>query len=123
MYDRFAELLVKKGVTAYKVSKATGISRTTLSEWKSGRSTPKADKMQKIADYFGVTVAYLMGWDETEINKINAERIESIESMSATELLKKAFSETGYYDQEFTDEEIADIMKYAQALLLMRKAL
>lgn len=123
MYSIYERLLKERGVRTSDVARATGIDRSTFSHWKNDSYTPKADKMQKIADYFGVTVAYLMGWDETEINKINAERIESIESMSATELLKKAFSETGYYDQEFTDEEIADIMKYAQALLLMRKAL
>ena len=60
MYDIFVKLLEKYGVTAYKVSKATGISGSTFSDWKSGRSTPKQEKLQKIADYFGVTVEYLM---------------------------------------------------------------
>ena len=120
MYERFAKLLEIKGITAYRLSKDTGISRTTLSEWKSGRSTPKADKMQKIADYFGVTVNYLMGWDEPELDRFNDERVQSIESMSATEIMKKALADTGYYDQEFTDEEVMDIIKYAHALLLMR---
>lgn len=60
MYDIFVKLLEKYGVTAYKVSKATGIAGSTFSDWKSGRSTPKQEKLQKIADYFGVTVEYLM---------------------------------------------------------------
>jgi len=60
MYEIFVKLLEKYGVTAYKVSKATGIAGSTFSDWKSGRSTPKQDKLQKIADYFGVTVEYLM---------------------------------------------------------------
>lgn len=59
MYDIFVKLLEKYGVTAYKVSKATGIAGSTFSDWKSGRSTPKQEKLQKIADYFGVTVEYL----------------------------------------------------------------
>lgn len=66
MYEIFVKLLEKYGVTAYKVSKATGIAGSTFSDWKSGRSTPKQDKLQKIADYFGVTVDYLMTGKEDE---------------------------------------------------------
>lgn len=61
MYERFLELLNKHQTTAYQVAKATGISQNTFSDWKKGRSTPKIDKMQKIADYFGVSVDYLLG--------------------------------------------------------------
>lgn len=60
MYEIFAQLLDKYNVTPYKVSKETGVAQTTLSDWKRGRSTPKSDNMKKIADYFGVTVDYLM---------------------------------------------------------------
>lgn len=67
MYEIFVKLLEKYGITAYKVSKATGIAGSTFSDWKSGRSTPKQDKLQKIADYFGVSVDYLMtGKEETK---------------------------------------------------------
>lgn len=59
MYEIFEKLLQEKGITSYKVAKATGISQTTFSDWKRGRSTPKTDNMQKIADYLGVTLDYL----------------------------------------------------------------
>lgn len=58
MYKRYVELRDKKGVTDYKVSKETGISKSSFSEWKSGRSKPKADKLKKIADYFGVRQSF-----------------------------------------------------------------
>ena len=60
MYDVFAKLMKAKGCTAYQVSKATGIAQSTLSDWKSGKSSPKLDKIKLIADYFGVTPEYLM---------------------------------------------------------------
>lgn len=66
MYEIFEQLLQKNGVTSYKVSKDTGISQTTLSSWKNGKITPKVDKLQKIADYFNVTVDYLMGVEKDE---------------------------------------------------------
>lgn len=65
MYEIFERLLQSRKVTAYQVAKATGISQSTLSDWKKGRSVPKMDKIQKIAEYFGVSVDYLMG-NETE---------------------------------------------------------
>ena len=60
MYEIFEQLLQMHNVTPYKVSKETGVTQSTLSDWKRGRSTPKSDNMKKIADYFGVTVDYLL---------------------------------------------------------------
>lgn len=65
MYKFFEALLKERGVTAYQVSKATGISTGSLTDWKKGRSQPKVDKLQKIADFFGVSVDYLLN-GETE---------------------------------------------------------
>lgn len=60
MYETFEMLCKENGVSAYKVGKETGISTSTLSNWKKGTYTPKQDKMQKIADYFNVPLEYLL---------------------------------------------------------------
>lgn len=60
MYEKFQTLLLKNNVTPYKVAKETGVTQTALSNWKTGRSTPTIKTLKKIADYFGVTVDYLM---------------------------------------------------------------
>ena len=64
MYEIFKRLLEERNLTPYKVHKATGISTATLSDWKNGRSTPKMDKLKKIADFLGVSVDYLMNGEE-----------------------------------------------------------
>ena len=65
MYEIFEQLLQKYGVTTYQVSKATGISQSTFSNWKSRRNLLSADKATLIANYFGVSLDYLMtGKDE-----------------------------------------------------------
>ena len=69
MYEVFEKLLKANGVTAYRVGKETGISTATLTQWKKGVSTPKQDKLQKIADYFNVSLEYLMTGEEKEGNK------------------------------------------------------
>lgn len=66
MYDIFEQLLQKHGVTPYKVAKEAGVTQTALSNWKTGRSTPTTKTLQKIADYFGVTVDYLMTGEEKD---------------------------------------------------------
>lgn len=67
MYERFAKLLELNGLTASEVARKSGISTTTISDWKHGRSTPKHDKLAKIAKALEVSVDYLNGeitWEE-----------------------------------------------------------
>lgn len=72
MYEIFEELLRTKGLKPIDVSRATGISSSTLTDWKMGRSIPKRDKMQKIASFLGVTEAYLnTGIENQEIDELN----------------------------------------------------
>lgn len=66
MYEIFEELLQRFNVTTYQVSKATGISQSTFSNWKSRRNLIRGDKAKKIADYFGVSVEYLMTGEERD---------------------------------------------------------
>ncbi len=58
MYSKFVRLLQRDNVTPYKVAKDTGISQSTLSDWKTGRATPKTDKLVILARYFNVTIDY-----------------------------------------------------------------
>ena len=60
MYKNYVELREKKGITDYQVSKDTGIPKSTFSDWKSGRSKPKVEKLKILADYFGVDVGYFL---------------------------------------------------------------
>lgn len=60
MYKKFATLLDKNNKTAYRVSKDTGISTATLSNWKNGNYVPKVDKLKILADYFDVSVDYFL---------------------------------------------------------------
>ncbi|MFC3802669.1 helix-turn-helix domain-containing protein [Cohnella sp. GCM10012308] len=60
MYERFLCLLEQSGKTPYQVAKETGISTATLTNWKQGKYSPKADKLKVIADYFDVTVDYFL---------------------------------------------------------------
>lgn len=93
MYEKFAELLHQKGITPYRVFKETGVSQTTLSDWKNGKSVPKIDKLQKIADYLEVPVGYFLNdgdqketppaltkKDERDIERKLAETLNALDS-------------------------------------------
>lgn len=60
MYKKYVQLRDEKGVTDYKVSVDTGITKSTFSDWKNGRSKPKTDKLKILADYFGVSIDYFL---------------------------------------------------------------
>lgn len=83
MYEVFEQLLQKNGVTPYKVAKEAGVTQTALSNWKSGRSTPTTKTLQKIADYFGVTIDYLMTGKDVDSPKpqLNAKDERDIEKI------------------------------------------
>lgn len=72
-YDNFEKLCIRDGVNPSKVSKATGISTATFTSWKQGKYTPKQDKLQLVADYFKVSVDYLMTGFSIETAKIDIE--------------------------------------------------
>ena len=55
-YDNYAEIRSRIGLRDADVSKATGISTATLSEWKKGRYQPKLDKLEKIAKFLNVNI-------------------------------------------------------------------
>jgi len=62
MYKRIDILLSERGISGAKMSTDLGMSRSFMTELRKGRAkSVKLETAQKIADYFGVPVSYLMG--------------------------------------------------------------
>lgn len=53
-------LMAETNVSAYKISKETGISDRLIGYWKKGEKTPSAENLLTIANYFGISVDYLL---------------------------------------------------------------
>ena len=66
MYEIYCKLRDLKGMKDSDVARETGISKSTFSDWKSGRSNPKDEKLRKIASVFGCSVEYLKTGKEPE---------------------------------------------------------
>lgn len=118
MYEIFLKLLKAKGCSAYQVSKATGIAQSTLSDWKNGKSIPKADKIQKIADFFGVSAEYLMTGNEGAAGKkyyLNDETAEMAQKLFENRELRVLFDAA----QDATPEDLKTT--YDMLMALKRK--
>ena len=95
-YGRFSSMLQDQDITPYKVSKNTGIATATLSDWKNGKSMPKQDKMQKIADMLGTTVNYLINGTSVENTQEDAMLdVRISEDFELKEAIKKYYSLDG----------------------------
>ena len=89
-YENFDYLCKVRGVKPSQVSKATGVHTATLTSWKQGKYTPKPEKLQPIADYFGVSLNYLMtGKEEAEKPEIPEYEPETMELITLFSKLKK----------------------------------
>lgn len=60
MYEKYAEIRDREGLNDHQVAKASGVTRSTFTEWKHGRSKPKADKLVKIAAALGCSIMDLI---------------------------------------------------------------
>lgn len=59
-FEKLDMLAKSRNVSFYELSKELGFAKSTFSDWKSGKSMPKINKLIKIADYFGVDVRYFI---------------------------------------------------------------
>ncbi|PYG87347.1 transcriptional regulator with XRE-family HTH domain [Ruminiclostridium sufflavum DSM 19573] len=61
---RIKKLREKKHLNQLEFSKILNISNTTLSQYEAGNRTPSDEIKEKVADYFNVSVDYLLGRTE-----------------------------------------------------------
>lgn len=67
--DRIRELANKRGMSLPVLESALGFGNGTIVRW--DKSSPTAEKLQKVADYFHVSVDYLLGREEVSNSDAN----------------------------------------------------
>lgn len=68
-FVRLKELRKKKGISQLRLATELNTTQNTISRYETGEREPGVDELIKIADYFNVSVDYLIG--RTENPKIN----------------------------------------------------
>ncbi len=62
--NRLKELRKEKKLTQKELAEETDIPYRTLQRWENGETDIKSDKAQQLADFLGVTPAYLLGYSD-----------------------------------------------------------
>lgn len=88
-YDIYARFRDERKLSDSKVASMSKIGKSTFSDWKAGRSTPKADKLQKIADCLGITLDELTG-----------NKRANTDLFSGIEPFRKEKEDSQFYDHE-----------------------
>ena len=109
LYNRIEELCKDKGITGYRLCKDLKISPNVITELRMGRREGlSARNADKIATYFGVTVAYLLGTEKEKAPTQQDRRL-------GDEEMKAAFF--GGYSDELTKDEIDELWDDAKDYL------
>ena len=102
--NRIKSLRKAKKITQKQLGDVLGVAESTISMYESGNRQPDVDTMRKIADYFNVTIDYLIG----------GENISSSDKDELDEKIIKIFGSLSEADQ-------AQILDYARYLLMREK--
>jgi transcriptional regulator with XRE-family HTH domain len=75
--NRLRQLRGKR--TQSEVAKTLGITRARYSHYENGRNEPDTEMLQKIADYYGVSIDYLLGGDESQTSDKNTKKADLVD--------------------------------------------
>lgn len=89
-YSNLCTLCVSKNISVAKVMHDLGFSSGTATRWKQGTAQPSYKTLQKIADYFGVSVDELLSDNAAGTKKETVEIIDSPEETERRQLLRQA---------------------------------
>lgn len=64
--NRLKELRKEKKLTQKELAEETDILYRTLQRWENGESQIKPEKAEKLANFFGVSIAHLLGYEDND---------------------------------------------------------
>lgn len=105
--QRLRELMEDKGITAYRLAKKLNVHQTTVKNWLEGNSRPRAGYMEELADYFEVSIDYLMGYND-DPNYMLQSRLD----LREPSIKKQASSSAKYESIEEQVSQLNILIKY-----------
>lgn len=100
--NRMAEVMKMKNIRQTEVSAATGIPKSTLSRYMKGSYEPKQENLYALAEFFGVTPSWLLGYtdDPTDKDYRKIPKEEPAEKKTSVKsVLELLFSKTNIYNR------------------------
>ena len=129
-WDNFVLLCNQKGKTPNGVCAELHFSAATATKWKRG-SLPRDTTLKKIADYFGVSVSYLLGATDEPSEVLSAQVISNLAAgmqQVADELDKQKKPVLGLNPilssliDSMSKDELEDLERYAEFILSKKKS-
>lgn len=104
--ERFKKLMDNSNVTQTELAKIVDLTPQAISRWYKGQTEPDTETLKKIANYFDVSIDFLIG------NEKEATRIET--ELKEIDALKKILIKNGYmkYNEDLTNEELDRLIKF-----------
>lgn len=108
LFDRIKDLAAKRGKNVQDVARDLGFGENVIYYWK--KKTPSTEKLQKVADYFGVSVDYLLGREDTKRVELKPEEDELIV------MFRKNTSDMDDDEKKEFNESLDKLMSFAREL-------
>lgn len=105
--DRLEELMKTKSIKFNQLSESIGIGKNSFTYWKKNNNIPKGDILNKISEYFNVSVDYLLGISEIKT--------------APSDEQKEQLNELVKLSADLTDDEIEKVKDYVSLLKNARK--
>lgn len=86
---KILELLKENNISAHKLEVTCGLANGSVQAWKKGKANPSQKSLQKIAEYFNVSIDYLFfGTDKPSYEEKKKEAVSLIEELTPEEIKK-----------------------------------
>ena len=86
--NRLKELRKQKGLTQQGLADEISVSKITVLRWENEERQIKPEKAQQLADYFGVNVAYLLGYSDYKAKSIRDLLFHEIKALKEFNVIK-----------------------------------
>ncbi len=122
LFERVKDLAKKRNKNLKQVAEEIGLSENAFYKWKN--QSPKAETLQKVADYFGVTTDYLLGRTDTpQFSAKNERDVQKMLSEMKDGLTNKHTLAYFKNDGEEIDEEDAELLAEALEFVVRQSKL
>ena len=112
--SRLKELRQEKKLTQQELAKEIGVSKLTILNWEKGEHQIKSEKAQQLADIFGVSVGYLLGYEDYKT--IQNDAFDSYRNMAKLLLTNPDFKNIiSEYDETNRKNGKLDLSLFVQA--------
>ena len=104
--DRLKELRKEHNLTQEEISEICQVAKQTISNWENNVTQPPFDIVKRLAQYFSVTIDYLLNFNQKDVDNM--------------EKLKTALKEAGMWDYSIDDMSREDFKKAMQIVAMLK---